>query len=223
MLPPLEVVAPPELPRSAADSVDALVRRINGIVAVHCLQAAVEVGTLVLDEFYAGDYQAFCDRNSHKHTGLRELAARSDLVLSASTLHRYVQVAHQLQQLPSSVAARLSLQCHYALIRVRDPADKMELALRAALQGWTARRLEGEVRSHLGCSPRPGRPPKLPLQRLVQGVERLLADSAAAVLQDGPGDLTEARLRDFIRRLDRARAEIDEVLRVAGAATANGC
>ena len=194
---------------------DQLVERINGIVTRKGLETAIEIGRLVLEEFYEGDIEVYRSRG-RKDVGLRALAEREDLMLSASRLCRFVEIYGQLVDLPPHVARALPVSHHIQLLRIPDRAEKIRVAETAVAQSWTRERLSGRIRrirGETGPTSKGGRPPLPPLVRLARSIEKaerafVCDDEGYDPLLGMPPAEARASIDDLRTRLQKLEAEV---------------
>jgi hypothetical protein len=196
------------------DRMDSLVRRINAVVVRRGLQVVREVGALVIDEIFDGDYEAFARKDAHKSNGLRRLGRHPDLMISATSLHYYVRVARQLQDMDVQLAEALPFRAHRALLPIAEPAEKERLARMAVAQGRSGRQVEREVRARLPRSGRTGRPRRTELTRMVEALDRLLSEEAlTSIAGEDPSTASDHELRRALAALHRSRTEVERLLR----------
>lgn len=206
---------------------DEVVRHVNRLVAKRSLDAALELGTYLLQQFFDGRPEVFSARRGRLKS-YKALAAHPGLHVSHTHLHYCLRVVVQVGQMPERLWRPLSLSHHKKLLTVDDPRLRDLWAERAINMGWSARRLQAEIRAGTGDGASPSTHPAAPapspvgLQTLQDEVSQLvrclegLENRRARELHDNPvetvraldhavQDLSEAfarlrRYRAFVRR-----------------------
>jgi hypothetical protein len=173
------------------DLIDSAVRELNRIYVTKGLEAARGVGEHVLRTFFDGKVENF-RRRGQKHVSFRKLAGRDDLRVSYGFIWKCVAFVDQLKALPSDLANALPVTHHTLLLPVHDEKTKVTLARKAVRENLTKRELAVEVRrirkhkSNGGA--RRGRPPTLPIARLLHSFGRLATLARSKEMADS-GDL----------------------------------
>ena len=189
--------------------IERAVRHINGLHEASSLNLALAVGRYVLDLFFGGDIEQFRFRNPWKRTHLRSLVRHPDLLLSRSTLHRYVCISGQYGLLDPQIAGALSVSAHRALLPLRDPDDLQEVAGQAVAERWTVVQISEAVRERLGPKGGGGRPPRPAARQLVDRLERALdAALMEQVVTGGLAGLGEDEALEYVERLRVSLAKI---------------
>ncbi len=203
------------------DPVSTAVREINRIYATKTLETYIAIGKYVLDTFFEGDFTLFRSRG-RSDPNMKALAARDDLMVSATTLWRSVAVLEQSRQLPGEVARELSISHHLELLRVKDEEDKENLARSAVEEGMSRGRLAEEVREVLGDD-EPGEPERPePEERAPRAMKALAhvgraVEHLAAVADEGGLEgIAEEEQREALKKLDEALAKLRRVRQVLG-------
>jgi len=196
-----------QLPDPAFDGV---VARINGVLRRRGLQTARELGQIVIDAFFGGDFRNF-RAASGKNIDFQRLCDREDLHVSYHQLWTAVSVAAQLDELPADVAEALSVSHHRALLAVSDPDSKYRLATSAAQEGWTRRELVAAVAAWRAEQPRTGagRPPLPGFVRAVRMAVRTSQQVRGA--EPAPDDVRAwglKRTEEVLRELEAEMAEL---------------
>ncbi len=204
----------PSVPAGDAEPpLDGLVRRINGIVVGHGLAAILEVADAVVTHFHGGDYAASTRRSRSKAAGLRRLAEHPDLLLSKSTLHRYLSVARQVREMDHELAWRLTPSAHVALLPVRNTAEKTRLARAALENGWGSRELRKRARAS-GPPPvkRPGRPARPRVVAWTDQLARLLTpEQVQQLAREDLSGLSPDVLTGVLRQVSVALGRLSSV------------
>jgi hypothetical protein len=139
------------------------------------LDAAMEIGQHILDNFFGGDILFF--GNKARASSFRQLVghdALSDFGLGRQALANYVKVADLQRSLPKE-AQSLGLSARVKLTRARKPRDMRAIAVIAAKEKWSARKIEEEVKRHNTQD----RKPK-PVEQLPDGLRLALQVLASA-------------------------------------------
>ena len=143
----------------------------------------------------------------------RQLSERDDLQVGYATLWRAVSVLDQLALLPEPVARSLPPTHHAALLPVKDPRKKVELARRALDRGWSRDELERAVKAVKGSS-KGGRPS---LPRFVKTLHQwsgLLEDTDEAFGDlDAVDRLDEDEARRLVKTVSDMRLKCDDLER----------
>jgi hypothetical protein len=190
-------------PTQPDPDLDRAVEDLNRIYTHGGLKTAVAMGRYILERFFGGDVAEF---RSHRGDSIsfRALHRRGDLAMSLSTLNASVAVYLQVQQLPRELAWQLSVTRHKALLPLKDPVVKEQLAAKAIREGMPSRELRREVWKHqldqpASAGPRKDSPP-------MRFVKKLRRDALALdrELRDGGAfeHLDHNEQRDVLSRLD---------------------
>jgi hypothetical protein len=129
------------------DQVDQAVRAINGILLRKNLEIAVELRRYVLDEFFAGSWQAWYDARPGTCVAYDALVARGDLRVGKESLRELMRVGEQVWKWSEDLAYSLSVAHHRALLPVADDTVQQSLAKQAVEEGLTAKQLAERVRT----------------------------------------------------------------------------
>lgn len=208
----------------------------------HLLFFRLEVGRLILDEFYAGDAVAYQLNDRTKPQRFQEFADAcaeqlADIGLGEQVLRQCVVAHVVVRTLPVATVAQLGFSQVVELTRVPDPATRSLLAQATVENGWTARQLRGAAEaakaglwidgdlSQPGLQPPDVRdvPPEsakvLPLGRVVSRFERTVADFDELVghWQAAAGEklskVQRERVRKALAELEARLAEVKAGLR----------
>lgn len=205
-------------PKPERSRLDELAARLAQQGKDTTVEAALEIGKLVLDTLYDGDLAAWRSRAAKAHS-LRALARRDDLSVSSSALYRAVALYELAQSLGGfSRWSSLGIS-HLRLVLGLPLAEQRRLLDAAVAHEWTVAELEREAVAVRKREPeqmgRGGRP-RLPrflksvnrLRKAAEGAE-LLADVEAAAAMP-PEQLAE--IRDALATI-RVRCEaLDDAL-----------
>ncbi len=162
---------------------------MNRLYRVGGLQTALAIGRYVIAACFSGDTTRVRDPRRHPNS-FRELAAREDLMVTASYLFNAVAVTEQFTLLPAAIAEALPFTHHRRLLVVHDPDAKLELAHLALDRAWSTRELASAIDDQMAqmSVSRVGRP-KMPnfvrAIRLLEAATTLLEDS-----EDWEADMT---------------------------------
>lgn len=163
-----------DAPLSSDDIIDIAVKEINRIQRKKNLEAATETGRYVLDLFFDGSSAVFRVGSKSDHS-YRRLSRHEDLEISSTKLWYSVAIVEHLENWPSDIFWPLSFSHHKYLIPIKDKAARLDVATRAAEQGWSVRRLRSEITRYRELHEEPsaaGRPPKSLLDKIVDRISR---------------------------------------------------
>jgi hypothetical protein len=193
--------------------IEAAVRHIRAVCAASHLEAALRIGTYVLDTFFGGDREAFRARG-RRDVSFRRLAKHPDLPVSATYLWRSVAIVEQLHDLPAEVAQALPLTHHQVLLLVNDREEKVRLAREAVGEVLSKRAFARRVQEVAGGQAkrsRGGRPRTPPLMRL----QKLLRD--AMVHAPALDHTTGVTASEALAAADQLEEHARQLLRTADA------
>ena len=146
-------VAPqtPSIALSAADF-DSLVDKLATLSRNHLLYFRIEVGRAVAETFFAGDLQAYFDRDHTKTASLRKFASeRKDSLeaigLSEQLVRQCILVYLTVADLPPELVQRLVFSHVVELSRVEDMAMRRVLAHASVDNRWSLQALRDAVLS----------------------------------------------------------------------------
>jgi hypothetical protein len=129
---------------------DAVLDRLAQLGRDALLRYALEVGQLLVNNFFDGSIESYYDRNSHKHNSFNALLERRErelaaLGLSGTTLRSYIRVWDAWRVMPHAIREDLQLSQIRVLTSLHDPGLRHELAAVAVERGWTVRELAAAV------------------------------------------------------------------------------
>lgn len=148
-----------------ADLIEATIAEMRGLLMHRTLEAAIDLGSLVVDRLYGGDFDRI---GAPDAPSLRALAEHPELPVSQTTLYHAVRVAELVQQIPEAMWLGLSIT-HLRAVLPLPVAERRALLLQASGEGWTTKQLEAAVRAL--NPPGPGGRPRLP--RVLKTVNQL--------------------------------------------------
>ena len=193
----------------------ALVRDVNAAVEQHRRQAAVEVGRLVLNAVYSGDYEAYRSKDPTKASSLQQLLEHDELAVSQSYIRQAIHVAHQVGAMGPGFE-ELSLRQHRALIPLGTIDEKKVWATRAVEEGWGGRKLEEEIKKTRENSGRTGRPPRGPAGRFLVELREVMGQARArSVFQAWVVEAPTGELTDLHQELCAVHLDSRELIRLA--------
>lgn len=187
-----------EFPAQYADTL----HKLDKLSRNHLLFFRLEVGKLLLDEFFDGDTAAYVSRDPKKPQKFTEFVAScaehlADIGLS-DTVARQCIVAHLVvKSLPPLTVEKLTFTQVLELTKVEDSDTRELLAHAAVKHHWATKELKGAVEAARagkwidgdlktpGLQPPPPKPPEPPQYsaahppqagRVVARIERLVAD-----------------------------------------------
>lgn len=206
------------------DQVDQAVRTLNGLAQRTRQELAVQVSRYVLDEFFGGDWDKFCDPRRNKSVSFRALAERQDLVFARTTLLALIHVGRQIATLPGQVAAALSVEHHRILLTLPTQQAREEMAKLAAEHHLTRAELKSAVAQQLPA--RPAAPePKIKMLahgRLVSAESSLRKGVTVARVERELRHWSPAERARFAAKVEAVRQWADEVGAVLAQAPAAG-
>lgn len=154
--------SPPPRP---PDAIDAVVAEMQALLRHRTLEAAIDLGTLVVKRLFDGDF----DRVGDTHApSLRALAAHPDLPVSRAQLYQAVRIARLVEEVPEARWLGLGI-AHLRAVLPLEGDDRRRLLLQASGAGWTSRELTEAVRAIK--PPSKGGRPRLP--RVVKTVRQM--------------------------------------------------
>lgn len=194
------------------DSLDRLVADLRLVYRMAAIDAALQVGKLVMDRIFDGDGELWRSHGA-KDVSLRKLAARPDLPMSPAVLYRSVAMydlslrfggLRKLKHLgPSHLRAVLGL----------ESGRQVALLRRADDERWTVERLQDEVkRLRSGDGDRRGRRPLPELVKTVGHLTRIV-ELRAGVLEEASylEGLDDDTVAVLAQRVDAMRARIESL------------
>ena len=178
------VPSPPATPdkpeRPAVDDrlVQQALKRIAKITRRATVDIVVEVGDHLVQGFFGGDLELARSNQANKPESLRAVLRRvAEVDADASMVRRSIRLSVQYRDLPATLASRLSLRQHFALLPVADKKEKARLGARALAEKLNAVALERLVRAEHGPA-LTGRKPKSELARALGAARRALLTAA---------------------------------------------
>jgi len=198
---------------------DRVVDQLNAIYISKGLEAAKEMGEYVLEEFFAGDLNAFHTRG-RKHMSFRRLAGKQKLLASYTYIYNSVALVEQLRMLPENIGNALSISHHRALFTVADLGTKQELAKRTVERKMTVRMLNKEIKK---CSngrerkSKAGRPP-LPgcvkeFRKIIRAIDAIdVGEFDEGVINRYPPEAARQLIDEMDDKLHQLRSYRDELL-----------
>ena len=145
---------------------ESTLQKLEKLSRNHLLFFRVEVGKLLLDQFFDGEAAAYQSHDPTKPQRFKEFTDAcidqlSDIGLGEQVL-RQCLVAHiVVKTLPHATVVKLGFSQVIELTRVPDPATRRVLAQATVENGWTARQLKGAadaVKAGKWIDGDPGRP-----------------------------------------------------------------
>jgi len=110
----------------------------------------LEVGKLMLDQYFAGSAHSYHDQNPNKVESFNQFAKTcqadlADLGLSAGVLRHCILARITWDGLPPPVRDQLRFNHVVALAGVGEPNDRARLAFDATRQGWSVTQLKDAI------------------------------------------------------------------------------
>ncbi len=191
-------------------ALDGVVQEINRISRRKRLEAALEIGEMLIARCFGGEPDRIHAQGRHPHS-FRALAAREDLEVSYSFLWYCVAVTEQHRALPPEVANALSFAHHKALLTEKDVVAKRALAIDAAAGRLTVDALRAALSEHLAATQtsRAGRPALPGFVKVTK-----LARQATAFVPQGESAHAEIRRGHFCESAAYVRAGLEDLRRL---------
>jgi len=171
----LAVVTRPAEIVSEFDRIEHVVRLINAVGKRLNFILTLNVGKLVIEHFFGGDFEVWRKRG-HKDISLRKLSNHPDLVLKAPELYRAVAMYELCHRLSITPRGRLSTT-HLRYCLPLPPPEQERLLRGAEADRWSVERLREEI-ARSGpkrVAARGGRKPGSPLRKALRNLRRSLA------------------------------------------------
>lgn len=183
-------------------------RTIHRILLDAGLQVAARVHRYVLDEYFEGRWDYFCDPRRSKQGAFAALCRHPELGVGEGMLRELVRVGEQLLRMNTDLAWCLTVEHHRALLPVPDDGSREQMAELAVTRELTAKELSEEVaRRYPPDSRRAGRP------RQSKSTKQLSAMHKAFQAVDADKLVAEApQWSDYQRNLNRERAMVWKAL-----------
>lgn len=110
----------------------------------------LEVGKVMLDQYFGGSAHAYRDQDSHKVNSFNAFtkscqAELADYGLSPAVLAQCIRARIAWDGLPPPIREQLRFRHVVALAGVSEPNDRARLAFDAARQGWTVAQLQDAI------------------------------------------------------------------------------
>lgn len=196
---------------------DNLARRINGICRSATFDLTYRVGQLIIQELFVGCPRLWEKQGTRSHS-YRALAARGDLMLSASALCRAVGVYVLVERLGGRQRWRHLSASHFQEVLSLDVESRTEVLTSAEENRWPVSRVRAEVRTLKAGRTKGSKPYVNTLKRL---------SSRLASCQDllGSINLNEAEeaslhaLRDAVDGLYSRMAQLNAIVEERAFAT----
>jgi len=173
----LTVVAAPAEIVSDSDRIEHVVRLINAVGKKLTFVLVVSVGKLVIEHFFAGDFQAWRKRHK-KDVSLRKLSNHPALAMEPSELYRTVAMYELYQRVAIDPRGRLSTS-HLRYCLPLPESEQERFLRRAEAEGWSVAKLCDEIacarpkRSVSRGGPKPGAHVQRLLRNLLKGLNEL--------------------------------------------------
>jgi len=126
------------------EQIDVVVSQLRRICRQATMEYALNVGRIVIHNFYGGDLKAWRTRGA-KQTSFRKLARRPDLPMSPVLLYRCV-ATYELCERISGISQWNHINAsHIRAVLSLSNEDQFEMLARANAKRWTVRELEDHV------------------------------------------------------------------------------
>ncbi len=150
--------------------------RLESLSRNHILFFRLEVGRLLLQDFFSGDFVVYQNRDPHKQQSFRTFVEQcgsqlADLGFSEIGLRKCILAHIATAPLPAGTVERLLFSHVLELARVPDPDTRGILALETVEKQWTSVELRAAADAALGAEAAPApAPPQL--GRVVSNFEK---------------------------------------------------
>ena len=214
--------------------------RLAQLSRIHLVFFRLEVGRLLLEDFFGGDPAAYQSHNPTKPNRFREFLALhgpevSELGLGERVLRQCIVAQIAVSTLPQSTLDKLLFSHVVELCRVRDMATRHRLALATTENQWSSRQLRDAVEAVAagqwidGQPDQPGLQPaapeeerkSLPVGRVVTRFEKAAEDLDDLGAQFSGRKVSRPQRERVRGALERLKAKIAE-LEAALAADSEG-
>lgn len=168
------------LPAPVDDEViDQVVADINEVTRASLFEMALNVGKIIVDNFYGGELAAWRDRGK-KDASFRKLAERRDCDLSAANLFRAVSVYEMCDKIGVTKWKHLQVGHFYAVIGLKEK-DQRRLLEQAEKKGWQVQAVEKKAKAiRAKAAGKRGRPALPAFVKTINRFSKMLADDSEA-------------------------------------------
>jgi hypothetical protein len=199
--------------------VDQVVRELNHLLARVTLEAALDMGRIIVGRFYGGDLTAWRQHRA-KEASFRRLAARADrdLQVSPTQLYRAVALYELTQRLRIDPSSSNLSMTHLRIVIGLPEKTQTELLATAEAMRWTTQRLEREAAKVRGTMSRRtgGRTPSPPALKAARHLVRTWHQLESALIEQPMQRLSVEELRSLYRAVDEVRSRLELVARRLG-------
>lgn len=133
----------------AAPNLDRVAQQVNDICRSATFDLSFRIGQLIIKELFVDSTQLW-ERGGVRSTSYRALAARGDLLLSASALCRAVGIYVLIEQLGGWKRWQHLSTSHFQEVLSLDPESRAMLLIAAEENQWSVSRMRAEVREYRG-------------------------------------------------------------------------
>ena len=194
-----------------------VVRGINELSREATLRLAVDIGNLIVTEFYDGDMEQFRSRRQ-KDVSLRKLADHPELAMSRSSLHQAVAVFDLVERMGGVHACGHLGVSHVRAVLPLPEKEQRRLLRQAESYAWTVRKIEDKARlAKSKLDNRGGGRPRLPsFVKAINALRKFTEDDGPLLDElDRVEDLAPAdarRLYDTVHALKMRCEALEEKL-----------
>lgn len=211
---------------------DSVARQLNDICRSATFDLSFRIGQLIIKELFVDSTQLW-ERGGVRSTSYRALAARGDLLLSASALCRAVAIYVLVEQLGGRERWQYLSASHFQEVLSLAPESRAMLLVAAEENQWSVSRMRTEVREFKGRRHGSRGDQRRALKRLgsrlancqellssldlsnaeegsihairgaVRELNAQLAQLSAAIEQRPPGESRQSHVRELIPRSSR--------------------
>ena len=201
-----------------ADEISAQYDRVVDALRAHCgtavVRLAVEVGRVVILEFFGGEEENFVDRNRYKETRFADFVREraddlAELGLAERTLRNYVHAFLVWRMLPPQVRELSNVASLQELARLKNPIRRAELAHESTEGRWPVRKLREAVDVELDAEapPASGKTRKPPAYRWIVKLEK--SSRAWSVPADVLPQLSKRDRTNMLNHIANLRGRLD--------------
>jgi hypothetical protein len=129
-----------------------VVAQLNAIGKAATLRFALDVGAIVVNNFYDGDLDRWRKRDKGKDTSLRRLARHPNLPMSPPALYRCVAIYELCERIDITSWKHISTG-HIRLVLPLPPERQLHLLSAAEADRWSVRQLDAKVETEMRRDP----------------------------------------------------------------------
>jgi hypothetical protein len=180
------------------DELDCLIDKLNEVCRTASLGLALKVGELIIKTLYNGDMESW-ERPGTSHVSYRALAAREDLLLSASALCRAVSIYALVERLGGSGRWRYITASHFQEVLALPKPEQERFLILADSEHWAVSHLREAIKARPSASAAAGRRGTV---RAVRRFGSLLSKHLGALLESDATNVDSAELAELQQRIE---------------------